>query len=523
MYDVDSTSQQLNCHDYLGNVIVTLGSVVGECGGKVTKHLVGKNNKPTSSTISFVAEELCNNKEMISMQFKARKLLKKLFIGHPDPFLVFSRQGIENEDFVTVHKTETIKNNSNPVWRCFNIPVTSLCNGDKHRPVKIECFDHNNDGSHNLIGDASMTVNETIQEGNFSKQIIHPRKRKKKKYSNSGWLDLVSVQLKQEASFLEYIFGGVDLNVHVAIDFTASNGNPLQPSSLHFINRHTPNKYVEALTAIGTIIQDYDTDKIIPAYGFGAKINGQVYHDFHLNQKDDPHCSGIHGVIQAYERVIPTVELYGPTNFAPIINLVTKAACGERSKKKYHILLILTDGAITDMEQTKRAIIKASFFPISIIIVGIGIADFSLMDELDSDKGMLTCEGETAERDIVQFVPFHKFSGHFAAEDLAKEVLFEVPNQLVEHMTRYNVKPQPTCYPFASSHHSQRSSFPSHDPVKKPLVHQTSLPSPPRQGQENEGGHLYYERHSMYKTNARDSTISAKEYALQTLAQYNDA
>lgn len=561
VYDSDSTSRKLSCHDYLGYVVVTLGSIIGECGGKVTKLLLGKDHKKmTNSSISFVAEELCNNKEMMTMHFKARKLHKKHFLGQPHPFLVFSRQGIENDNFVAVHKTEIIRNNSNPMWKSFNIPVTSLCNGDKHRPVKIECYDYNSDGSHSLIGDLSFTVDELIKETNFSKQLIHPKKRKKKKYINSGWLDLLSIQLKNEASFLEYIFGGIELCVHVAIDFTASNGNPLQPSSLHFINDHSHNKYVQALTAIGQVCEDYDSDKMIPAYGFGAKINGHVYHDFHLNQKDDPHCYGISGVLDAYEKVIPNVELYGPTNFAPVINLVMKMANVQKTKKKYHILLILTDGAITDFDQTVHAIIKASFLPISIIIVGIGEADFTVMDKLDCDKEMLTYEGQTAQRDIVQFVPFHKFSGSFAAEDLAREVLFEVPNQLVEFMTQYNVKPQVSTFlpqrtSLSNTVLRQQNNLPMQRTIqnKRLLYQQNSLPtqisiqnkicSMPRQNSlpienkrlpENDISNYtsygetpiippYYNNNTVHvSNNNRDSTISAKEYALQTLAQYTN-
>ena len=48
---------------------------------------------------------------------------------------------------------------------------------------------------------------------------------------------------------------------------------------------------------------------------------------------------------------------------------------------------MLTDGAISDMVATKRAIIAASTLPMSIIIVGVGGANFDAMDELDCDEG----------------------------------------------------------------------------------------------------------------------------------------
>lgn len=44
------------------------------------------------------------------------------------------------------------------------------------------------------------------------------------------------------------------------------------------------NDYAMALRAVGEIIQDYDSDKMFPALGFGAKLppDGRVSHEFPL-------------------------------------------------------------------------------------------------------------------------------------------------------------------------------------------------------------------------------------------------
>jgi len=47
----------------------------------------------------------------------------------------------------------------------------------------------------------------------------------------------------------------------------------------------------------------------------------------------------------------------------------------------------------------------------SIIIVGVGPADFKAMDILDADGGLLKSpDGQVARRDIVQFIPFRDFA-----------------------------------------------------------------------------------------------------------------
>ena len=69
------------------------------------------------------------------------------------------------------------------------------------------------------------------------------------------------------------------------------------------------------------------SDKLFPALGFGGKIGGQVSHEFALNGiPQNPYCVGIPGVVEAYHTALRSVQLWGPTNFAPIISHVAKFA-----------------------------------------------------------------------------------------------------------------------------------------------------------------------------------------------------
>ena len=100
------------------------------------------------------------------------------------------------------------------------------------------------------------------------------------------------------------------------------------------------------------------------------------------------------------------MQLYGPTNFAPVINHAAAVASTDQTGANYYVLLIVTDGIITDMANTISAIVAASYLPMSIIIVGVGDADFDAMDALDADDRLLSDGRRKAQRDIVQFVPF---------------------------------------------------------------------------------------------------------------------
>ncbi|KAK7199520.1 Copine [Novymonas esmeraldas] len=82
------------------------------------------------------------------------------------------------------------------------------------------------------------------------------------------------------------------------------------------------------------------------------------------------------------------------------------------------------------MQDTIDAIVAADDAPLSIVIIGIGRADFSSMEQLDGDGGVLRDRSRRASRrDVVQFVPFNQFEGRDPAK-LAAAVLQEVPKQV---------------------------------------------------------------------------------------------
>ena len=227
----------------------------------------------------------------------------------------------------------------------------------------------------------------------------------------------------------------------MAVDFTASNGDPKDPKSLHAMTQGQWNQYQQAMMAIGEIILEYDKDKKVGGLGFGAILP---------NGKDASHCfaltgnpsqmevDGVQGLLQAYAESLQVVKLYGPTNFEPVISHVTMIA-KECRKRAYNVLLILTDGDITDKQKTITALVAASTEPMSVIIVGVGDEDFEEMELLDGDgQGLVTEEGKRAERDIVQFVAFKQCRNQ---EDVAAQVLAELPGQLLGYMGTHNTTP----------------------------------------------------------------------------------
>uniref|UniRef100_A0A8C4HEI8 C2 domain-containing protein n=1 Tax=Dicentrarchus labrax TaxID=13489 RepID=A0A8C4HEI8_DICLA len=441
LYDINNSSHNgLKEADFLGSVECTLGQV---------------------SHLDITAEELTGNDDYIELSFSARKLDDKDFFSKSDPFLEIYRLN-DDATLQLVYRTETVMNNLNPVWKTFKVSLNSLCSGDHERKLQCTVWDWDSNGKHDYIGEFEATFKEmrgAIDGRQVQWPCMNPKyKVKKKNYKNSGIVILNQCKVIKMHSFLDYIMGGCQIQFTVAIDFTASNGDPRNSCSLHYIHPYQPNEYLKALVAVGEICQDYDSDKMFPAFGFGAQIppDYKVSHDFAVNfNEDNPECAGIQGVVEAYQACLPKLQLYGPTNIAPIIQKVANSASQEVHTKEamqYFILLILTDGVITDMADTREAIVQASHLPMSVIIVGIGNADFSDMQMLDGDDGILRSpKGEPVLRDIVQFVPFRNFK-HASPAALAKSVLAEVPNQVVDYYNSKGIKPKvPSEYQSSSS------------------------------------------------------------------------
>ncbi|XP_064473138.1 copine-8-like isoform X2 [Ornithodoros turicata] len=451
VYDVDSKSTRLADHDFLGQMECSLGEVVSVQGTSFTRPLRDHANR-NLGTITVIAEEVSSCKQVITMQWQARKLDKKDFFGKSDPFLVFYKCN-EDGSFSAVWRTEPVMKNLNPTWQPFSIKNSVLCGADMDRNIKVECYDWDSDGGHDFIGAFSCTLRQ-LQKGPCSENVfecINPKKASKKGYKNSGTVILMSCAIVEQPTFLDYIQGGTQLHFTVAVDFTASNGDPRTPNSLHYMDPSRPNPYVLAIHAVGGIIQDYDADKMFPSLGFGARLppGGMVSHEFFLNgSTDNPYCAGVEGILEAYRKTLFSVQLYGPTNFSPVINHVAQfASCYQGDGSQYFVLLIITDGEITDMTQTKAAIVRAASLPMSIIIVGVGNSGFDAMNELDGDSVRISSGGKVAERDIVQFVAMREFLGHnnFVEDKarLAKEVLAEIPQQLVSYMVKRGIRPKP--------------------------------------------------------------------------------
>lgn len=58
------------------------------------------------------------------------------------------------------------------------------------------------------------------------------------------------------------------------------------------------NPYEKIIVSVATVLMDYDTDQMVPLFGFGGRFKGKQSHYFPLGDSLEVH--GMEGIISAY-------------------------------------------------------------------------------------------------------------------------------------------------------------------------------------------------------------------------------
>lgn len=262
VYDVDESSRDLSKHDFIGRTAeVRLCDVVAGHGRK-TFPLNRPGKRAAAGALTVVVEEMEGAADLVNFKLRGRKLANMDgWFGKSDPFVVLHRQVSGN--WVKFHESAPIMNNLDPSWPAFSCTSRHVNGNDKQRPILFEVWDYESSGSHQMIGHFTTTL-YALEAGEVREgKLLHPQGKKK----DVGTLVFESVVVEKSYSFCDYLMGGCEVSLMAAVDFTASNGDPRQPGTLHHTSPHAKNEYEQAIESVGGIVVAYDHDGLVPSYG----------------------------------------------------------------------------------------------------------------------------------------------------------------------------------------------------------------------------------------------------------------
>lgn len=228
--------------------------------------------------------------------------------------------------------------------------------------------------------------------GNSSSSQRAPKRRKS---AVNGWY-----KIRDNFTCIDDVVQGMrnagleSSNLIIGVDLTKSNEwngkNTFQGRCLHQQDPHFSNPYEEVIDIISRALSPFDDDDLYPLYGFGdSKSSSKSVMSFTMNE--DP-CKGVQDALYCYKSVIPHVKLAGPTTFGPLIRKSIDIVDEDGS---YHILVIIADGQVTRPSSTDDgsnsifeqdtidAIVEASNYPLSIVMVGVGDGPWDMMKNFD--------------------------------------------------------------------------------------------------------------------------------------------
>ncbi|KAJ1564794.1 Copine-4, partial [Cladochytrium tenue] len=356
--DRDNNSGVMTEQHYLGHVNVSLGQVVS-AGSRGYNSLLSTDcrlprgipsfhnenhqarvlrSEGQPSRITILASTEADNRRQLVFSFSCTGLPRKDANGLADPYFILTRIDRAG-NAMHVYRSSMQRRTLEPVWRDLRVPLRLLApdgvgSGDR---LRISLWDWDLTGGDDYMASADTTVGGLLASAATRATLplidaSRTRGVKKLFYRGSGVLRVDACAIVDEPQFLDFVAAGAQIDLAVAIDLTASNQYPHHPTSLHhfpeLLGLRGPtlglpanqasaatagpmNEYQRAIIGVGQILQEYDTDKIFPMYGFGYEKPRGVRHRCGFFGR----AFGVQGLLELYHDCVcdPLLSLSGPT------------------------------------------------------------------------------------------------------------------------------------------------------------------------------------------------------------------
>ena len=225
-----------------------------------------------------------------------------------------------NEAWIPVYKSDVHEGETEVSFRKLQLNLNYLTQGNNHHRIRfsIYSFDANDKEEKGaLYGCLLTTVNDLMNNFQQERELIN----NKALIKVAGTISFSDFIIINQPSFVEYLKSGWFINLSVAIDFTASNGER------HNVDLDGElNDYECAILEVGNILEPYAYKKKFAGFGFGGIPTYQniekVSHCFNLNGQNDPTIDGLENVLDQYRKAQEGTTLWGPTHFENVLKMI---------------------------------------------------------------------------------------------------------------------------------------------------------------------------------------------------------
>uniref|UniRef100_A0A1I8ELX1 Copine domain-containing protein n=1 Tax=Wuchereria bancrofti TaxID=6293 RepID=A0A1I8ELX1_WUCBA len=452
------TSHKNTIGNVIGSSIFKLDELIGAFGTQLQLPLSAKTSA-TATSISqlhavpqelycgwiLVSARLPEKPAPVILQFSGKNLQKKdKFFDETSVF--FAIHKIENDKTKTeLYRSEGIRDHSHPIWRPFNLHLRKIAD-NRNRLLEVSVMYRDEMNKIGLIG-SFLTTYAKMKYGPGEENVynlINPKKKSKKKYLKSGTMELIKFSDVSFYSFLDYITSGTQLHLVIAVDFSTN----LSVNKLN--DTHTfDNDFDCAIKGIAGIIRDYNSSKMFPAFGLGAKIPSALNNSKNFESK--PYCRGIDRVLEAYKNARRKVMPSDRAEYSLVVNAVAKMAQNEGKLGLHYFLLLIfaSSSSIVNSEKMMDTVRNMTKAPISIIFLGRKVTELNTFhNTTGAKKSELPGDDVSLNSDFVEFIDLNSIMIHETtpkqnAKRIAERALRNVPWHLITYMHKNNIAAKP--------------------------------------------------------------------------------
>ncbi|KAN0025068.1 hypothetical protein ACTFIV_009480 [Dictyostelium citrinum] len=391
--------------------------------------------------IEIIAEEIPFSNNEIYLGINGLNLDSKDLNGKSDPFFkVYKLDQYGKKKFV--YESEVQKKTLNPNFNYISMPLVKWCSNDITRELIIKVYDWNLIGKSEKIGICRLTTEQILDQSKSTKEFIIINKKKK-----AGYLQVHFAKIIKKYSIMDYIAGGCQLSVMVAIDCSSSNSK----KKFHNFSENEESDYGSAIFKITDFLEDWPSNGSIEVLGFSGIIPNTDHKSYCFPFSLDPKNAFVNSANDIFKLYYNNIDEITPTDPSKI-NEVFQYAINkslppidqseEQLNQKYTILLIFTDGDITDIEESYKILLNASELPLSIILVQIGDC-YNLSRKLNNLENYLDhhdlLNKPKPNRGIVNHVEYTKDIKRFY--NLEVDIMKNVPTQFTSYFINKNIDP----------------------------------------------------------------------------------
>ena len=448
IYDEDlGYTHDLKEHDYIGGFAFQMGELMARPSHKQ----IIKLDSESDAMLILKGRELDTAKMFLEFRFAAHGLQTvDSVLSTTDPYFMLERWNEDDKSWVPVWKSEVVFHNHNPTWGEASLSLLAICGGDLDENLRVTFWESQSHIEDEFLGYAETTLRDIVNTPEDGKML--PIKNRKKvffgagrKLTKTGTMQILRASLKEQATFLQYLHGGCEIDLLLAVDCGAAIDHADEKKASHFIHGALMNNYQVAIDKIGTIMEPYSRSHPFKMFGYNANASiEQTDNFFKMGDK----ITGKAGLLKTYEKFFLRGNRFmGRNHESHLGPLITEAIFESiqesNSRHCYSVLCILTSGHVSDLQATVDALLRAATdAPLSIVFIG--CEDHNL----DGLKGYFTktkvqrsISGVRLSRDNTSFASFTDCGGD--PTRVASDVLQELPEQIVQRFYQEGIDPKP--------------------------------------------------------------------------------